>query len=72
MNERELLIMESFDHHSPSANKSAIIEANRGWYKFLVKFIFDNVKDSADRTAGLRQLHESMMTINKSIILEKE
>jgi hypothetical protein len=72
MNEREIAILDSFNYHVPSVSQGERIGHVRVLFKNLVEELFQLCPESADRTAGLRQLHESMMTLNKSIVLEKK
>lgn len=62
--------IDSFDYHIPNAVQIERIARNRKAYKDLVRVLFETCPPSADRTAAIRQLHESMMTANKSIVLE--
>lgn len=63
-------ILDTFDHHTPSADQIARILAVREACKQCAIYIYDNAPASADRTAALRKLHEAMMTANKAIVLE--
>lgn len=66
---RERGILDSFDHHAPSPIQTGRIELMRAQFKLLATHIIAVVPDGADRSAALRQLHESMMTTNKAIVL---
>jgi hypothetical protein len=66
----ETAILDSFDHHVPSPDQAARINTMRWHCRALAGAVINMVPPSADRTAGLRQLHEAMMTINKAIVCE--
>lgn len=64
--------LDSFDYHQPSQDQIDRIASNRKAYKSVVEVLFKNIPDCPDRTCAIRQLHESMMTANKAIVLEKK
>lgn len=61
-----------FDYHKPDKDQLERMTVARESYKRLVSSLFHNVQDGPDKSAWLRQLHESMMTYNKAIVLEGE
>jgi hypothetical protein len=63
--------LDSFTYHKPSDEQVERIAATRDGHKALVRVIFANVRNGADRTAALRKLHECMMTCNKAIVCEE-
>jgi hypothetical protein len=66
----EQQILDSFHYHRPSqAQQERIANIRRG-YRALAVTVIRTMPGSADRTAALRQLHESMMTANKAIACE--
>lgn len=65
-------ILCTFEHHSPTAEQVTRIAQNRAAYKEAARVVFGTCRPSADRTAALRQLHESMMTANKAIACEND
>lgn len=67
MTPRQQAILETFDYHRPSPEAAARIERIRFAFKLCALHVFENTPDGADQTAALRQLHEAMMTANKSI-----
>lgn len=70
LTDRELAVLDSFAYHAPTPEQTARIDAIRFHYTALARFGMLTVRDSADRTAGLRQLHESQMTMLKAIVCE--
>lgn len=68
---REHETLDSFRHHQPSEAQVQRIEFLRTGFQRLAEDACDNVGESADRTAGLRLLHEAMMTLNKAIVTEQ-
>lgn len=66
----EQAILDSFDHHAPSPEQTERILNVRHVCKNAAVGIIANVRNGADRTAALRQLHEAMMTANKGIACE--
>ena len=69
---KERRLMASFDHHAPSEDQVRRILINRAAFKCCAAAVLSTCSDSADRTAALRQLHESMMTANKAIACEND
>lgn len=67
---REELILKSFEHHSPTEDQVKRILHVRESFICTAKVLLLACPESADRTAALRQLHEAMMTANKSIACE--
>lgn len=67
---RHQAILDSFDYHRPSAEQGFRIERVRLAFKVCAIAVIENTPDGADQTAALRQLHEAMMTANKSIACE--
>jgi hypothetical protein len=65
---RQAAILDSFDYHRPSAEAAERIERNRLAFKVCALAVMQNCPEGADQTASLRQLHEAMMTANKSIV----
>jgi hypothetical protein len=68
---RELETLDSFRHHQPTEEQVLRIEFLRTRFQSLAEHVVDNVGEAADRIAGLRLLHEAMMTINKAIVTEQ-
>lgn len=68
LTDREIAILDSFAYHKPTAEQTAVIEAMRLEFATLARSVMLAVPDSADRTAALRQLHESQMTTLKAIV----
>jgi hypothetical protein len=64
-------IIDSFRYHQPSAEQIERIAEVRQAHIACAKVILRSSSVSADQTAALRQLHESMMTANKGIVNEK-
>jgi hypothetical protein len=69
---RQLVILDSFDYHRPSPEAGERIERNRLAFKLCAVAVMQNCPEGADQTAALRQLHEAMMTANKSIVCEPD
>lgn len=67
----ERSVFETFFHRQPTPEQVTRIEKLRVGYSDLCALVQANVQNSADRTAGLRTLHESMMTNIKGIIFER-
>jgi hypothetical protein len=63
-------VLASFEYHVPSPEQALRIGSVRRAYRDAAAVVLAVCPPSADRTAALRQLHESMMTANKSIALE--
>lgn len=70
--DEEQSILDSFGYHKPTDEQVVRISNVRTVCKNAAVGIIANVRRSADRTVALRQLHESMMTANKAIALEKD
>lgn len=68
--DREIKILESFQYHKPTEEQIERIAAVRQAYISCAKTILQVSLSSPDQTASLRQLHESMMTTLKNIVLE--
>lgn len=62
--------LDAFDYHQPNPDQIDRIASNRKAYKALVEILWKNLPDGPDKTVAIRQLHESMMTANKAIVLE--
>lgn len=62
--------LSQFDYHKPTDAGVERITVIRNAHKNLVKVIWDQVPNGADRSAAIRKLHECMMTCNKAIVLE--
>lgn len=63
--------VESFKYHQPTPVQIQRISNIRNAHIACLKVILQNVEGSADRTAAIRKLHESMMTCNKAIVCER-
>lgn len=63
-------IVESFAYHQPSPEQIGRIAEVRRAHIACAKVILRSSQSSADQTAALRKLHESMMTTLKAIVLE--
>ncbi len=63
--------LESFDYHKPSDEQIERIANIRRTMKHAAEIALLNVDSCADRSAGLRLLHEAMMTFNKAIVCEE-
>lgn len=63
-------LLDTFDHHVPDDLQKSRIHEVREAFKVCATAVCRLAPPSADRTAALRKLHESMMTTNKAIILE--
>lgn len=61
-----------FSYHPPKGNQPERYEAIRAKAKELALVIIENTPPSADQTASIRKLRESVMTANASIALEGE
>lgn len=70
MSERHAGILRSFDYHKPTESQVARIASVRRIMRMAAIVIIDLTPDGPDQTAALRQLHEAMMTANKSIVCE--
>jgi hypothetical protein len=68
--DREIKILESFEYHKPTDEQVERIAAVRRAYISCAQAVMQLSRPTADQTAGLRQLHESMMTTLKNIVLE--
>ena len=68
----EQKILDSFHYHRPNEAQQERIATVRRGYRDLALLVIRTLPGSADRTAALRQLHESMMTANKAIACEGE
>ncbi len=64
-------VLESFDYHKPSDEQIERIATMRKTLKHAAEIALLNVANCADRSAGLRLLHEAMMTFNKAIVCEE-
>lgn len=60
----------TFSYHAPKGDQPARYEAIRSAAKALALVIVANTPKSADQTASIRKLRESVMTANASIALE--
>lgn len=65
-------IIDSFRYHQPNGEQVARISAVRQAHIACAEVILRNSRSSADQTAALRLLHESMMTTNKAIVNEHQ
>lgn len=63
-------ILDSFNYHRPSPEQVLRISSLRGAFKDAARAVIAATPEGPDQTAALRQLHEAMMTANKSIALE--
>lgn len=70
MTPRQQAILDTFDYHRPGPEASKRIERNRFAFKLCALTVLENTPEGADQTAALRQLHEAMMTANKSIVCD--
>lgn len=61
-----------FTYHAPSPEQLAAIANVRRAATEYAKEILRNCPRSADRTAALRKVRESMMTANAAIVLDGE
>lgn len=68
--ERAQFIVDSFKYHVPSEEQIGRISNVRNAAIATAEVILQNTPAGADQTAALRQLHEAMMTANKSIVTE--
>lgn len=64
------LTLDSFEHHTPTAEQTARIELNRSSFKACADVVLRTTPPGRDQRAALRYLHEALMTANKSIALE--
>jgi hypothetical protein len=60
-----------FSYHPPTPDQIPRYEAIRAKAKEMARVILDNTRPSADQTASIRKLRETVMTANASIALEK-
>jgi len=58
-----------FTYHPPTGDQPARYEAIREAAKTFARVLLDNTPPSADQTAAIRKLRESVMTANASIAL---
>jgi hypothetical protein len=58
-----------FTYHPPTPEQLRSYEAVREGAKAFAKIIIDNTLPSADQSAAIRKLRESVMTANASIAL---
>lgn len=70
MSRDEQRVLESFDYHKPSDEQIERIATIRRTMRHSAELAMLNVASCADRSAGLRLLHEAMMTFNKAIVCE--
>lgn len=59
-----------FSYHAPTGDQPARYEAIRAAAKEFALVLVANTPKSADQTAAVRKLRESVMTANASIALE--
>lgn len=59
-----------FSYHKPTETQLPRYEAIRTGAKEFAKILIANTPESADQTAAIRLLRESVMTANASIALE--
>lgn len=59
-----------FSYHAPTGDQPARYEAIRAAAKSFALVLVANTPKSADQTAAIRKLRESVMTANASIALE--
>ena len=60
---------ELFTYHKPTGDQPERYEAIREAAKTFARVLLDNTPPSADQTAAIRKLRESVMTANASIAL---
>jgi hypothetical protein len=60
-----------FTYHAPKGNQQERYEVLRLKARELAVTIYDCCPDSADRTAAIRKLRETIMTANASIALNE-
>ena len=60
-----------FTYHSPKGNQQERYQSIREGARVFAKILVLNTQPSADQTAAIRKLRESVMTANASIALEK-
>lgn len=61
-----------FTYHAPTAEQLVRYENIREAARVFAKVLVMNTKPSADQSAAIRSLRESVMTLNASIALEAE
>jgi hypothetical protein len=59
-----------FTYHSPTADQLPKYQKIRDAARQFAQVIVDNTPESADQTAAIRKLRESVMTANASIALQ--
>ena len=64
-------ITELFTYHSPKLDQASRYQTIRDAAKQFALCLVENTKPSADQTAAIRLLRESVMTANASIALER-
>jgi hypothetical protein len=67
--DEQKVIDELFTYHAPTSEHIARLQNVRVVARALATAIVENCPRSADRTAALRKLRESVMTANASIVL---
>ena len=61
-----------FTYHAPTGDQPQRYERIRSAAKVLARVILQSCPPSADRSAALRQLRETVMTANAAIALEAD
>jgi hypothetical protein len=64
-------IEDLFTYHAPKGDQPQRYDIIRNAAKIFARILIANTKPSADQTAAIRLLRESVMTANASIALEK-
>lgn len=64
-------VLRWFQYQKPTDDQIRRIEALRAEYGVVARAVFTHMQPSADRTAACRQLHESLMTALKGIVMEQ-
>lgn len=64
-------IEDIFSYHKPKGDQPERYDKIRTAAKLFAYTLIDCCPDSADRTAAIRKLRESVMTANASIALEE-
>ena len=63
--------LDSIDHHVPSQDQLARIQANRRAYKAVLRVVLSTTPASPDRDLAIQQLRSSMMFANAAVVLER-
>lgn len=64
------LLDDLFTYHSPGVDQIPLYAAVRTKAREMAQVIHDSCPPSADRTAAMRQLQDTVMTANRAIALQ--